>query len=96
MKIKDITEWSDHWSTALGTMDANPPVADGVLVDLSLSLWGTSIIGLAVQCPDGRYFGSIRAPRNVYDHVLEFLKRSHGWKLREVMDAEIDLSDVIQ
>ncbi len=30
-------------------MDANAPVADGVLVDLSL--WGTSIIGLAVQCP---------------------------------------------
>jgi hypothetical protein len=65
-----------------------------LLVDLSL--WGTSIIGLAVQCPDGKYFGSIRAPSNVYDHVLEFLKRSHGQKLREVMDAEIDISDVIQ
>jgi hypothetical protein len=49
-----------------------------------------------VQCPDGKYFGSIRAPSNVYDHVLEFLKRSHGQKLREVMDAEIDISDVIQ
>jgi hypothetical protein len=77
-----------------GTMDALAPVADGVLV--SLSLWGTSIIGLAVQCPDGKYFGSIRASSNVYDHVLEFLKRSHGRKLREVMDAEIDISDVIQ
>jgi len=75
-------------------MAANAPVADGVLVDLSL--WGTSIIGLAVQCPDGRYFGSIRAPRNVYNNVLEFLKRNHGRKLREVMDAEIDISDVIQ
>ena len=49
---------------------------DGVLVDLSL--WGTSIIGLAVQCPDGKYFGSIRAPSNVYDQVLQFLKRNHG------------------
>jgi hypothetical protein len=29
----------------------------------------------------------------VYDHVLEFLKRHHGRKLREVMDAEIDISD---
>jgi hypothetical protein len=74
-------------------MDANPPIADGVLVDLSL--WGTSIIGLAVQCPDGKYFGSIRAASNVYDHVLEFLKRNHGRKLLEVMDAEIDISDVI-
>ena len=78
-----------------GHMDANVPVADGVLVDLSL--WGMSIIGLAVQCPDGKYFGSIsRVPRNVYDHVLEFLKRNHGRTFREVMDAEIDISDVIQ
>jgi hypothetical protein len=75
-------------------MDANAPVADGVLVYLSLG--GTSIIGLAVQCPDGRYFGSIKAPGPVYDHVLEFLKRNQGRKLREVMDAEIDISDVIQ
>jgi hypothetical protein len=94
MKLKDITDWSPRWSTPLATMDANAPVADGVLVDLSL--WVTSIIGLAVQCPDGKYFGSIRAPSNVYDHVLEFLKRNHGSKIREVMDAEIDISDVIQ
>ena len=77
-----------------GTMDEDVPVADGVLVNLSL--WGTSIIGLAVQRPDGKYFGSLRAPEPVYDHVLEFLRRSRGRKLREVMDAEIDISDVIQ
>ena len=94
MKIKDITDWSERWSTPLGTTDANAPVADGVLVDLSL--WGTSVIGLAVQCPDGKYFGSLRAPSNVYDHVLEFLKRNHGRKLREVIETEIDISDVIQ
>jgi len=75
-------------------MEANAPVADGVLVDLSL--WGTSIIGLAVQCPGGRYFGSIRTPASVYDHVLQFLRQNHGRKLREVMDAEIDISDIIQ
>ena len=89
-----MTNWSERWSTPLGTIDAHAPVADGVLV--GLSLWGTSIIGLAVQCPDGQYFGSIRASSNVYDHVLEFLKRHYGRKLREVMDAEIDISDVIQ
>jgi hypothetical protein len=50
MKLKDITQWSERWSTALGTMDAHAPVDDSVLVDLSL--WGTSIIGLAVQWPD--------------------------------------------
>jgi len=94
MKIKDITESSEHWSTPLGTLEANAPVADGILVDLSL--WGTSIIGLAIQCPDGKYFASIRAPSNVYDHVLEFLNRNHGRRLREVMDGEIDISDVIQ
>ena len=94
MKIKDITDWSERWSTPLGIMDANGAVEDGVLVDLSL--WGTSIIGLAVQCPDGKYFGSIRAPGNVYDQVLEFLKRNYGRKLREVMDAQIDICDVIQ
>ena len=32
MKIKDITEWSERWSTPLGTLDANAPVADGVIV----------------------------------------------------------------
>jgi hypothetical protein len=94
MRIKDITEWSERWSTPLGTKDAHAPVADGVLV--GLSLWGTSVIGLAVQCQDGKYFGSIRAPAQVYDHVLEFLTRNHGRKLREVMDAEVDISDVIQ
>jgi len=94
MKIKDIAHWSERWATPLATLDADAPVADGVLVDLSF--WGTSIIGLAIQCPDGKYFGSIRAPRNVYDRVLEFLKRNHGRKLREIMDAEIDISDVIQ
>jgi hypothetical protein len=93
MKVKDITDWSERWSTPLGAMDANAHIADGVLVNLSQ--WGTSIIGLAVQCPDGKYFGSIRA-RPVYDQVLEFLKRNQGRKLREVMDAEIDISDVIQ
>jgi hypothetical protein len=94
MKIKDITEWSGRWSTPSGTMNANAPVADGVLVNLSQ--WGTSIIGLAVHCPDGRYCGSLRAPGSVYDHVLEFLKQKHGRTLREVMDAGIDIADVIQ
>jgi len=51
-----------------------------VLVDLSL--WGTSIIGLAVQCPDRKYFASIRVPRNVYDHVLEFLGCGSQWNKR--------------
>ena len=91
MKLKDITHSSERWSTPLGTMDAHPPVADGVLV--ALSLWGTSIINLVVKCPDGKYFGSLRAPGNVYNHVLEFLKRNYGRKLREVMDVEIDISD---
>ena len=56
----------------------------------------TSVIGLAVQCPNGKHFGSIRAPVQVYDHVFDFLQRNQGRKLREVMDAEIDISDVIQ
>jgi hypothetical protein len=94
MKIKDITECSKRWSMPLGTIDAHASVLDVVLVDLSL--WGTSIIGLAVQCTDGKYFGSLRAPGPMYDHVLEFLKRNHGRTLREVMDAEVDISDVIQ
>ena len=94
MKLEDIAEWSARWSTPLGTMDANASVADGVLVHLSL--WGTSIIGLAVQCPDGRYFGSLRALGNVYDYVLEFLKRNHGRKLREVMDAEASAAEQLR
>jgi hypothetical protein len=54
MKLKDITNCSERWATPLGTMDGNAAVAEGVLVDL---YWGTSIIGLAVQCPDGKYAG---------------------------------------
>src|SRR4029453_11617856 len=68
MKLKDITHSSERWSTPLGTMDAHALVADGVLV--ALSLWGASIIGLAVQCPDGKYFGSIRVPSNLYDQTF--------------------------
>jgi hypothetical protein len=52
---------------------------------VGLSLWGTFILGLVSA-----------TPWPVYDHVLEFLKRNHARKLREVMDAEIDISDVIQ
>jgi len=44
VKLKDITEWSERWSTPLGTMDANAPVADGVL--LGLNVWGTSVINV--------------------------------------------------
>jgi hypothetical protein len=68
MKLKDMTEWSPRWSTPCGTLDVNAPVADGVLVDLNL--WGTSIIGLTVQCPDGIYFSSIGAPRNLYEQTF--------------------------
>ena len=93
MKLKDITESSGRWSTPSGSLEANAAVEDGVLV--GLNLWGTSFINLVVECADGRYFGSLRAPGPVYAHVLEFLKRNHGRKLREVMDAEIDISDVI-
>ena len=94
VKLKDITQSCRGWSTPLGTTDTHAPVADAVLV--GLSLWGTSIIGLAVECSDGRYFGSIRVSGPVYDYVLEFLKQSHGRTLREVMDVEIDIADVIQ
>jgi len=94
MKLKHIIEWSVRWSTPSGTMDEDAPVADGRLMYLSIG--GTSVIGLAVQCSDGRYFGSIRAPGPIYDHVLELLKQNYGRRLREVMDAEIDISDVIQ
>ena len=76
MKLKDITEWSERWSTPLGTMDVPPTVADGVLV--GLPLWGISIINLVVECRDGL----IRASSNMYDHVLETPRaetlRSHG------------------
>jgi len=75
-------------------MDEDAPVLDGVLAYLSLG--STSVIGLAVECPDGRYFGSIKAPDSVYGHVLELLKRNQGRELREIMDAEIDISDVMQ
>jgi hypothetical protein len=45
---------------------------------------------------DGRYFGALRTPGPVYDHILESLQRNQGRKLREVMLAEINISDVTQ
>ena len=36
MKIKDIAHWSERPSSPLGTKDAHAPIADGVLVSLSL------------------------------------------------------------
>ena len=60
MKLKDITESSGGWSTPLGTTDANPRIADGVLG--GLTLWRTSVINLVAECTEGKYFGSIRAP----------------------------------
>ena len=37
MKLKDIAEWSGRWSTPFGNMEANAPVADGVLVESLLA-----------------------------------------------------------
>jgi hypothetical protein len=59
---------------------------------VGLSLWGTSIINLVVECADESYFGSIRATAQMYDQVLDFLRQNYGRKL----DAEIDIADVIQ
>ena len=50
MKIKDIAHWSERSSSPLGTKDAHAPMQT---VCMLVCLWGTSIIGLAVQCPDG-------------------------------------------
>jgi hypothetical protein len=90
MKLKDITESSGRWSTPSGSLEAKAAVEDGVLVDLSR--WGVFVIGLTIECPDGKYFSSLRVPSNVFDEVLEFLRQSHGRTLREVMDADIDVS----
>jgi hypothetical protein len=94
MKLRDIIEWSVRWSTPSNTIDEDAPVADGVLAYLSRG--STSVIGLALECPDGRYFGSIKAAVSVDGHVFEFLKHNQGRKLSEVLDAEIDISDVVQ
>jgi hypothetical protein len=64
------TEWSGRWSITTGILEARRDVADGVLFDLSL--WATSIIGLAVQCPEGKYFGLIRVPTNCTTKFLSF------------------------
>jgi hypothetical protein len=51
-----------RWSSPSGILDAPPPVADGVLVDLSL--WGTSIINLVAE-----WFG-LEVARIVVDECL--------------------------
>jgi hypothetical protein len=54
-----------------------------------------AIIGVAMHGRTEDILAQFRALGAVNDHVLAFLKRNHGRKLREVMDTEIDISDVI-
>lgn len=77
-----MTDWFPRWSAPSGTMDANAPVADGMLIDPSL--WATTIIGLVCDAATE----SIRLDQSAGPGLRR--------KLREVMDAEIDISDVIQ
>jgi hypothetical protein len=52
-----------------------------------------------VRPRDHGAFGLVKGtglPEPAYDHVLEFLKRNHRKKLREVTEVEIDISEVIR
>ena len=55
MKLKDIAEWSGRWSTPFGNMEANAPVADGVLVESLLARASEMlrILKWAVHCGRG-------------------------------------------
>ena len=65
----------------------------------SSALWSTTTGALQAR-PDVAAMEDTSAqskyPVTCTKRVLEFLKRNHGRTLREVMDAEIDISDVIQ
>jgi hypothetical protein len=93
VKIKDIAQWPQRCATPRGTLEVNVPVAEGVLVDLSL--WGGSIINLVVECPDGNSFGSLRAAGQVFDYVLQFLRQNQGRRLCEIIDSEVDISTMV-
>lgn len=60
-------------------------------------MWvGTSNITLVVQCADGRYYGSVRTQhREVYPWVLDFFRRNRGWRLREVIESEMDFPEPV-
>ena len=90
MKLKDITQWPERWSAPFGTMEAHAPVAT---VCLSICLYGERRLSLSPCNAQTEDFGSLRASGPVYNHVLELLERNQGRNLREVMDAEIDISD---
>lgn len=94
MKLKYLNESSARWATPTGRLERPDNIPEGVLV--RLSAWSTFTIGVTVQCPDGNYIGSIRVPPDIYDRVLEFLRQNHGRRFSDIMDGEIDLSDVIQ
>ena len=94
MKLKYLNESSARWVTPTGRLEPPDNIAEGVLV--RLSAWSTFTIGVTVQCPDGKYVGSIRVAPDIYDRVLEFLRRHHGCRFSEVMDGEIDISDMVQ
>jgi hypothetical protein len=75
-------------------LDEDAPVADGVLVDLSLG--GTSVIGLAVQCPTENILGRSKRRVRYTTTFLTSYNATRGENSVKFMDAEIDLSDVIQ
>jgi hypothetical protein len=74
---------------------AHAPDAGGVLVDLSLM--GNVDYRSRGAIPR-RIVISVRSKRRIIctTATWSFYRRNHGRKLREVMDGEMDIADVIQ
>ena len=90
MKLKDITQWPERWSAPFGTMEAHAPVATCACRSVSM---GNVDYRSRRAMLRRKISARIRASGPVYNHVLELLERNQGRNLREVMDAEIDISD---
>jgi hypothetical protein len=93
MKIKDVALWPSRWVSPMGLQDENAPVGNGILTDFRF--WeGGSNITLVVQCPEGKYYASLKTKKPVSRDVVRFLQKNKGRRLKDVLRADFEPSKV--
>jgi hypothetical protein len=89
MKIKDIALWPSRWVSPTGFQEEDAPVGNGILIDFRF--WeGGSNITLVVQCPEGKYYASLKTKQPVSPDLIRFLHKNKGRRLKEILRADLE------
>lgn len=88
MKIKDIALWPSRWVSPMGLQDERAPVGNGILIDFRF--WeGGSNVTLVVQCPEGKYYASLKTKKPVSADLIRFLQKNKGRRLKDILRADL-------